>query len=82
MALYVVFIQLLITRLYKRHKYFLLDELRECIFRRVSGAYLVEDLDERVVMLAINMFELDGDIVHLLQRFGAKEIGCVVVWSQ
>ncbi len=31
-------------------------ELRECIFRRVSGAYLVEDLDERVVLLAINMF--------------------------
>ena len=45
-------------------------------------ANLVQQCDERLVLLTIDVRELDGDVVYLLQRFRAEEIWCVVVRFQ
>ena len=45
----------------------------------MAVAYVVEDGDEGIVLLAEHMRQLDSDVANLLQRLRAKEIRCVVV---
>ena len=48
----------------------------------MSLANLVQQRDERLVLLAIDVRELDSHVVNLLQRLRAEEIWCVVVGFQ
>ena len=48
----------------------------------MSVAYLVQNLDERGVLLSVDVLQLDGDIVYLLEGLGAEEVGGVVVRLQ
>ena len=45
----------------------------------MSLTYLVQDMDERHVLLSIDMIQLDGDIVYLLQCLRTEEVRRVVV---
>ena len=46
---------------------------------RMSLTYLVQYFDERHVLLSIDMIQLNGHIVYLLQCLRTKEVRCVVI---
>ena len=57
-------------------------ELGKVLRGSLSIAYLVEQTDEMLVALAIDMLQLDGDVIELLQRLAAEEEGGVVVATE
>ena len=57
-------------------------QLCQCLSRGVAIAYLVQDADERGILLAIDMLQLNGHVVYLLQGLRTEEIGRVVVGFQ
>ena len=48
----------------------------------MTVAYLVQNPDKRIVLLSIDLLQLNGDIVNLLQSLRAEEVGRVVVRLQ
>ena len=48
----------------------------------MTVAHLIQDIDERGILLAVDMLQLNGHIVYLLQGLRAKEVGSVVIGLQ
>ena len=48
----------------------------------MAGANLVQDFDERHILLAVDVLQLYGHIVYLLQGLGTEEVGRLVVGLQ
>ena len=57
-------------------------QLLQRLCRGMTIPHFIQNLDERLVLLTIDVTELNGDIVYLLQRFRPEEIGRVVVLLQ
>ena len=45
-------------------------------------AYVVQNADELLVLLAVDLLQLDSDVIRLRQGLRAEEVGCVVVGLQ
>ena len=54
-------------------------QLSKCLLGRMAVADLVKNLNKRHVLLSIDVFQLYGDIVYLLQSFRTEEVGSVVI---
>ena len=57
-------------------------ELGQCLCRGMPLTDVVEDGQERIVLLTVDLFELDGDVVCLAESLRAEEIGRVVIRLQ
>ena len=67
-----------IVLLWKESRHIPAVELLEVSVGGLPVSDMVEDVDERVVLLTINLFQLNGEVVGLRQCFRPEEIGSVV----